>query len=233
MTSRAAFLAPRFCAAALAFVLLGGIGAVSSFAQNAAPAPNSATMPNAFQGFTRNRKDPVKIEANSLEVRDKEKAAVFTGNVVVQQGDTIMRCKQLIVHYEGNALSGDTKQLPASQQKQQNTSAQRIKRLVAEGGVIVTAKDQKATGDQGVFEMQTNTVTLIGNVIVTQGPNVMRGDKLVVDLTSGRSRMDAAGKGGPARVQGLFIPNTVKGDEKKDQTNQKDRPARKRQPQTN
>ena len=60
--------------------------------------------------------------------------------------------------------------------------------------MTVTQKDQTATGERGLFDMQANTVTLIGNVVVTQGQNVMRGERLVVDLTTGVSRVDA-GKG--------------------------------------
>ena len=46
---------------------------------------------------------------------------------------------------------------------------QRIKQLEARGGVVVTQKDQTATGELGIFDMQTNTVTLTGNVVMTQG----------------------------------------------------------------
>ena len=66
--------------------------------------PNSGTskggQPNALQGFSQNRNQPVQIEAASLEVRDKDKIATFSGNVKVVQGDTIMRCKSLVVFYE-------------------------------------------------------------------------------------------------------------------------------------
>ena len=46
--------------------------------------------------------------------------------------------------------------------------------------------------------MRENTVTLVGNVIVTRGSDVLRGQRLVVDLTSGVSKMDQG------RVEGLF-----------------------------
>jgi lipopolysaccharide export system protein LptA len=57
--------------------------------------------------------------------------------------------------------------------------------------------------------MPTNTATITGNVVVTQGPNVMRGEKLVVDLNTGLSRMEPGGKN-PTRVQGLLFPSSVK-----------------------
>jgi lipopolysaccharide export system protein LptA len=74
--------------------------------------------------------------------------------------------------------------------------------------VVVTQKEQTATGDLGLFDMQANTVTLSGNVVMTQGQNVLRGERLVVDLTSGVSRVES-GKGGRGRVQGLFIPDSA------------------------
>ncbi len=36
-------------------------------------------------------------------------------------------------------------------------------------------KDQNAQGDTGIFDMRANTVTLIGNVVVTRGQDVLRG----------------------------------------------------------
>jgi lipopolysaccharide export system protein LptA len=159
---------------------------------------------NALQGFQRNRNDPVKIEANALEVRDKDKTAVFTGNVIVQQGDTQMRCKELTVHYEAGAM-------PTQPTNAQPIAPQQLRRLVASGGVIITTKDQRATGNTGIYDARANTMTLSGNVVLLQGPNLMRGDRLVVDLTSGLSRLDAEGKSKtPGRVHGLFVPGSVK-----------------------
>lgn len=220
----------RFAAAALAILVLGGLGTSLSVAQNTAP--DTANQPtNAFQGFTRNRKDPVNIEANTLEVRDKQKIAIFRGNVIVVQGDTTMRCRELEVHYEGNALGTDPREkVPATKNQQKSESAQRIKRLVAIGGVIVTAKDQKAVGDRGTFEMATNIVVLDGNVVVTQGQNVMNGDKLTVNLTTGTSKLDGMKQQGTPRVKGVFVPSSM---DKKDKDKKDARPPRKKQPEAN
>jgi lipopolysaccharide export system protein LptA len=56
--------------------------------------------------------------------------------------------------------------------------------------------------------MQTNTVTLSGNVVMTQGQNVLRGERLVVDLANGVSRVES-GRNGQGRVQGLFLPGSA------------------------
>ena len=75
---------------------------------------------------------------------------------------------------------------------------QQIKRIEAKGGVTVIQKDQNAAGDSAIFNMRENTVTLTGNVVVTRGQDVLRGQRLVVNLDNGTSKMDQG------RVEGLF-----------------------------
>ena len=179
-----------------------GLSGASLHAQTAPQGP-----PNALQGFSQNRDQPVHIEAATLEVRDKQKQATFSGDVRVKQGDTGLRCKSLVVFYEQDGETADqSKTLQAATPGP--GGEQRIKRLEARGGVIVTQKEQTATGDLGIFDMKSNTVTLTGNpVVMTQGQNVLRGEKLVVDLTSGTSRVES-NKGSQGRVQGLFLPGS-------------------------
>jgi lipopolysaccharide export system protein LptA len=182
------------------FLIVAALLAIAGAPLHAQP---SKGPPNALQGFSQNRDQPVHIEAATREVRDKDKVATFSGDVKVKQGDTGLRCKSLVVFYEGNDADGKTLQAASPGPGGQ----QRIKRLEARGGVVVTQKEQTATGETGIFDMKTNTVTLNGNVVMTQGQNVLRGDRLVVDLTSGVSRVES-GKNGQGRVQGLFQPGS-------------------------
>ena len=147
-------------------------------------------VPNALQGFSENRGQPIEIEASKLEVRDKQRVATFSGSVKVVQGDTTMRCKTMVVFYEPTegAATAAKAATPGP------GGSQKISRMEARGSVIVTQKDQTATGDTGLFDVKTNTVTLTGNVVVSQGTSVMRGERLVVNLTTGVSTVDA-GKG--------------------------------------
>ena len=160
----------------------------------------------------------MKIEASRLEVRDKDKVATFTGNVKVVQGDTTMHCKVLVVFYEKKdeaqgAPAGSQPGAPMPAAAPGPAGSSQINRLEAKGNVVVTQKDQTATGDTGLFDMKANTVTMTGNVLVSQGPNVLRGERLVVDLTTGVSRVDAGG--GPVRMlmnhQGPPQPNAPQG----------------------
>src|SRR5262249_3379957 len=122
--------------------------------------------------------------------------ATFTGDVYVLQGDTEMRCKQLVVFYEQETETQSVKTVKAADPGPGGD--RQIRRIEAKGNVVVTQRDQNATGDAATFNMRENTVTLVGNVVVTRGADVLRGQRLVVDLTSGVSKMDQG------RVEGLF-----------------------------
>jgi lipopolysaccharide export system protein LptC len=165
------------------------------------PAPEpGAGPPNALQGFSVNRGQPVQISSAVLEVRDKDKRATFVNNVIVAQGDTTMKSKILDVFYDqDNDGSAPTAAMGP------NGSTQ-VRRLEAKGGVVVMQKDQTATGEMGLFDMKTNTVTLVGGVVMTQGSQVVRGERLTVDLTNGTSLVEGGGRG----VQTIILPNQLK-----------------------
>jgi lipopolysaccharide export system protein LptA len=162
--------------------------------------PEDTGVPNALQGFQQNRGQPVQIEAARLEVRDKQKVATFSGNVKVIQGDTTMHCKILVVYYEPKTPEGQGPKPAMPAATPGPGGASQISKLEAKGNVVVVQKDQTATGDTGLFDMKSNTVTLLNNVVVSQGPNVLHGERLVVDLTTGVSRVDAGSTNGPVRM---------------------------------
>ena len=196
----------RFVLAALFAALFAVVYAGVAAAQT--------STPNALQGFSQNRNEPVKIDAATLEVRDKQKVATFGGNVKLVQGDTTLTCKTLVVFYDQDAESGTMK---TATPVAPGGGKQSIRRLEAKGDVIVVQKDQKATGDNGVFDMKSNTVTLIGGVTISQGPQVIQGDRLVVNLTTGVSRVECDNSPNrQCRVRALLNPGAGKPDGKPD-----------------
>ena len=198
-------------------VLLALFAAREAAAQSSVQGP-----PNAMQGFSQNRDQPIQIEAATLEMRDKKKEATFSGNVKVIQGDTTMTSKTLVVFYESSSASAagapasgapaaspapasakaapPAKGAPIPAATPGPGGASSIKRLEARGNVVVTQKDQVVTGETAVFDTKTNLVTMLGGVVLTQGKNVLRGDRLLVDMTTGVSRVESDS----GRVQGLF-----------------------------
>jgi lipopolysaccharide export system protein LptA len=189
--------------ACIAIFTLATVAASGAGAQSAVTG-----VPNAMQGFSQNRDQPIQIEAATLEMRDKKKEATFSGNVKVVQGDTTMTSKTLVVFYDSTPAPAPA---PASNSKaakpapMQSASpgpggSSSIRRLEAKGNVVVTQKDQVVTGETAVFDTKTNLITMLGGIVLTQGKNVLRGDRLMVDMTTGVSRVESES----GRVQGLF-----------------------------
>ena len=181
---------------ALVMIVAGEAGAQSAV----------KNVPNAMQGFSQNRDQPIQIEAASLEMRDKKKEATFAGNVKVVQGDTTMTSKSLVVFYDQSSAASPppaakgAKSGPIQSATPGPGGSSSIRRLEARGSVVVTQKDQVVTGETAIFDTKANQVTMQGGVVLTQGQNVLRGDRLVVDMTTGVSRVESE----TGRVQGLF-----------------------------
>jgi lipopolysaccharide export system protein LptA len=132
-----------------------------------------------------NRDKPMQIEAAKREARDQDMVVTFTGNVRVVLGDSTIRCESLTVYYEQKDTGSGIKAAEPGP-----GGAQQIRKLDATGAVIVAHRNQVATGDSGVFDMTANLATLTGNVVVTLGQDVLRGGRLLANLTTGVSRME-------------------------------------------
>jgi lipopolysaccharide export system protein LptA len=198
----------------IAGVIGAAVFALAVMAGNEARAQSAVSgVPNAMQGFSQNRDQPIQIEAASLEMRDKKKEATFTGNVKVVQGDTTMTSKILVVFYESAAATPAPAPQPANTKGAKSApsapmqaatpgpgGSSSIRRLEAKGNVVVTQKDQVVTGETAIFDTKANLITMTGGVVLTQCKNVLRGDRLLVDMTTGVSRVESDS----GRVQGLF-----------------------------
>jgi len=80
-------------------------------------------------------------------------------------------------------------------------NAQNIRRIEARGGVTVITKDQNASGDLGVYDLKTKTIALSGNVVVSQGQNVIHGERVVVDTVTGTARVESGAPRRPASAR--------------------------------
>ena len=201
MISMMQFFPRSFAAAALALALVASGDVLAQGAMSG--------VPNAMQGFSQNRDQPIQIEAASLEMRDKKKEATFAGNVKVVQGDTTMTSKSLVVFYDaGPAPAAPAPAAPKGSKSGPMQSAtpgpggsSSIRRLEAKGSVVVTQKDQVVTGETAIFDTRANLITMVGGVVLTQCKNVLRGDRLKVDMTTGVSRVESDS----GKVQGMFL----------------------------
>ena len=193
---------------------LAAPGSAAAQGQHAA-----AAAPSQSNVQDQNQDQPIQIESATLEVRDKNKMATFSGDVLVVQGDTTIKCQTLVVFYSAEHGSGAARPVAAAAQSGQGTTggthtqkgpmvpqgSQDIRRIEARGGVTITTRDQIATGDLGVYDPKKKTMTLTGNVVVSQGKNVLHGDSVVVDTVTGDAHFES-GASTQNRVRALILP---------------------------
>lgn len=140
---------------------------------------------------------PIEITADRLVLEQNQQMATFSGNVDAVQGETRLRADQLQVFYA------------SSEERQASGNQQSVRRLEAAGHVVITKPGEVATGNSGVYDLTTRKMVLLGDVVLTQKDNVVRGDRLDVDLNTSVSTVtsEAGSKGQPGkRVRALFVP---------------------------
>ena len=160
--------------------------------------PAAAQEGSRMTGLKLDGDQPIEIESDQLEVRESDNVAIFTGNVSVVQGPTLMRSGKMTVFYarEGGSAT---------------TGSADIDRLEVEGKVYVRSETQVATGDRGSFDMKSETLVLTGKeVVLSEGENVVVGCKLTVQMATGRAQLDGCGgeAAGGGRVRLLLKPGS-------------------------
>ena len=127
---------------------------------------------------------PVEVTADEFSVDQSDGKAVFAGNVLVVQGTVRMSAGTVTIEY----AEGDD-------------APNGISRLLASGGVTFVTASDAAEAKDAIYSVADGTVTLSGEVLLTQGRNAIAGDRLVVNLESGNGRMEG-------RVRTVFTPST-------------------------
>jgi len=148
-----------------------------------------AQMTNFAKGHDSSQ--PIEITSDTLEVKQDENTAIFRGRVDAVQGDMNQRADELVVHYTTDDAGNNT-----------------ISVIEATGNVFIASPDSLAQGDHGVYDVTAETIDLDGSVVLTRDDNVIRGDRLRLNLATGKSKMQSnvAKKGGNGRVKALFVP---------------------------
>lgn len=141
-------------------------------------------------------KAPIDVDADRIEVLDAQNQAVFTGNVRVRQGGLTLEANRIKIAYARPA-KGD----PV------------IRRLDADGNVRLATPSERATSRFGIYDVDARILTLIGDVNLTRGTTKLKGNRLTIDLATGRSTLDGQSSTGQAgsRVSGRFaVPDRKK-----------------------
>jgi len=149
----------------------------------AAVLASPALAANDFGLSKRDANAPIQVSADRFDADFNAKSGVYSGNVIVVQGDFHLRSDKVRV----NVING------------------KPDKIFAYGNVVFAAPNGNAQGDNGVYDVAPRLITLTGRVILNKERNVMRGTTLTVNLATGQAQLGA--KGAPSgRVQGLFTP---------------------------
>ncbi len=143
-------------------------------------APALAQAPIAFGGVRADTSAPVEVAADALSVDQSTGRATFSGNVEISQGDMRLSATTVTVDYAGD-------------------DRRRIRALEAEGGVTLVSGPDAAEAGHARYDVEAGRVTLTGDVLVTQGSNVLTGQTMTVDLATGSAQVEG-------RVRSILQP---------------------------
>ena len=133
----------------------------------------------AFGELDQDTSLPVQVQADQLAVNNADGSAMFSGNVVVTQGEMKLAAGEVKVSYGADKKSIET--------------------LIASGGVTVTNLGDAAEAKEALYTITSGVIVLSGDVLLTQGPSAMAGQKLTINLKDGTGVMEG-------RVTTTFVP---------------------------
>ncbi len=136
--------------------------------------------------FEFNKKEPIYITSDWMEVDQKKNTITYKGRVVTIQSEMTMRSETLTAVFD-----------PEMKQ---------MKQIIAEGKVNAVQGNRIATGDKAIFDDKAKTVTLTGNPVMRQGNSQVTGSRIIYYID--QDRAVAEGKDS-VRVQVTIFPEEL------------------------
>lgn len=123
----------------------------------------------AFGNTVQDASLPVEVTADTLSVNQADNTAVFTGNVLIGQGEMRLSAPKVLVVYLEDQ-SG-------------------IARMQASGGVTLVSGEDAAEAQTAEYNIESGLIEMQGDVLLVQGPNAITADRMSVDTRAGTARM--------------------------------------------
>ncbi len=144
-----------------------------------------------------NSNAPIDITANEAEVVNSKCLAIWRGDAEALQGDSRLRANTITVY-----------QSPKGKDAGGQPNCGPTERVIAEGNVYYVTPTQRAHGERAVYTAADDEIIMTGDVVVAQGKDVARGDKLIIKVSTKQFTMvsNATGARAPNRVRGVFYP---------------------------
>lgn len=131
---------------------------------------------------------PVEVTADQLDLDQEAGTALFTGNVLIVQGELRLSGQRVDVTYGSNA-TGETE----------------IRQVDATGSVTLINGADAAEAERAVYSIGSGQVVMTGDVLLTQGSNAIAGERLTVNVDTGAGVMEG-------RVRVLFYQGAESGE---------------------
>ncbi|AHD11381.1 putative protein in bacteria [Phaeobacter gallaeciensis] len=126
----------------------------------------------AFGAVKADPSQPVEVTAETLDVNQADGSARFIGDVVIIQGVMRLSANDVLVIY-----------------KQDETGKTGVERLEATGDVLLVNGPDAAEADKAEYTIDSGTVVMTGNVLLSQSTGTLTSNRLVVDLTTGTASL--------------------------------------------
>ncbi len=123
----------------------------------------------AFGGMQQDSNAPVEVTADQLSVNQSDGTALYSGNVVIGQGEMRLAAPRVLVVYA--------------------ETENRIERMEATGGVTLVSGEEAAEAERADYNIAQGTVVMSGNVLLTQGDNALTAERMVVNIEAGTAQM--------------------------------------------
>lgn len=138
------------------------------------------------------KSEPINITSDRMEANAAGDIVTFIGNVVATQADGMLKAKLVRVFY---------RTLPAPPGSEPRRE---IKRIEAEGDVMLLQGNKIGTGDHGVYDAASRTMVLTGNAKVRQDRDWITGTRITYHLDTEQSVVES----GPGkRVESVIYPD--------------------------
>ena len=149
--------------------LLIGVGQ----AQESKKTGKTTGKPGEGVGFGFNlSRAPIDIASDTVEGNQKQNTVSFKGNVIAKQEDITIQTDLMVVSYD--------------------PESKKLKEIIAHGNVRVVQADRRATSKKATFHQNENKVVLDGDVVIREGDNVLRGERVTYYIDEERSVVEGA-----------------------------------------
>jgi len=146
---------------------------------------------------------PIQIVSNRFDIYPDKRVAVFSGNVVVTQEDTVINSDEFFLHYKKEGIK--TKQ--NDENVNTGIATGDIEKIEAKGNVIIKQKEKVVTGDNAFFYNDEQKIVVTGNPVMKEGDNIIKGDRVIFFLKENRGVVESSST---KRVTATIYPEEKK-----------------------